>query len=503
MPLRVFVGLLLAATPPLLVLGAAFLVTRGPGGGADSRVVAAVAVGFTMAWAGILTVVYTRWLSQESRSFVTLAEQGSGHQATDEAGAAYRRMADTLDERNRQVAELAVRVSDAPINDRPRVVAHHVVQTAQQVTRDSTWLLAVLVSQMSDLLPPGVYGGEDVGDPEPLEDLQRWASVSATEGGGGRLARRLEGPWGAFVVVEVAVSGQLSAILYAPWEGRAAPSQVELDLLSLLGQHAATALDHALLYSRLRTQADDIDRMAAIQTDFLRGVSHDLQTPLTSIRAVAAELRSRPGLDGDASNDLELIANQADRLRRMVGQLLAVSRLEAGAMEPRPEVLNPRPLVERTWTALRTTDRRLELEVIGPPHLVVADPDRLEQVLWAVLDNAVKYSPPGTPVRGVIGAGDGRARISISDEGPGMDDATSDRAFDQFFRADAARRLAPDGSGIGLYAARGLMEAMGGSVSLASTLGQGTTVTLELPAEPVDEPVDRPADEAAADRATA
>jgi signal transduction histidine kinase len=490
MPLRVFVGLLLAVTPPLLVLGAAFLVARGPGGGPDSRLVAAGAFGFTLAWAAILTVVYTRWLSQESRSLVALAEQGKGRDAADDAGAAYRRMADTLDERNRQVAELAARVSDAPINDRPRVVAHHVVQTARGVTRDPTWLLAVMVSQMDDLLPPGIYGGD--GEPEPLADLQRWASVSATEGGDRRLARRLEGPWGAFVVVEVAIPGQLGAILYAPWEGRARPSEVELDLLSLLGQHAATALDHALLYSRLRVQADAIDRMAAIQTDFLRGVSHDLQTPLTSIRAVAAELRSRPGLESDASDDLELIANQADRLRRMVGQLLAVSRLEAGAMEPRPEVLNPRPLVERTWNALRATDRRLDLEMTGAPHLVVADPDRLEQVLWAVLDNAVKYSPSGTPVRVVIGAADGRARISITDEGPGMDDATTDRAFDQFFRADAARRLAPDGSGIGLYAARGLMEAMGGSVSLASALGQGTTVSLELPAEPVDEPaVDR------------
>lgn len=492
MPLRVFVGLLLAVTPPLLVLGAAFLVARGPGAGQDSRMVAAGALAFTLAWAGILTVVYTRWLSQESRSLVALAERGMGREATDDAGTAYRRMADTLDERNRQVAELAARVSDAPINDRPRVVAHHVVQTARQVTRDPTWLLAVMVSEMDDLLPPGVYGGEGDDESQGVEDLQRWASVGAAEGGDRHRARRLEGPWGAFVVVEVAIPGQLGAILYAPWEGRAQPSQVELDLLSLLGQHAATALDHALLYSRLRAQADAIDRMASIQTDFLRGVSHDLQTPLTSIRAVAADLRSRPGLGSDASDDLELIANQADRLRRMVGQLLAVSRLEAGAMEPRPEVLNPRPLVERTWNALRAADRRLELAVTGAPHLVVADPDRLEQVLWAVLDNAVKYSPPGTPVRVVIGAAEGRASISISDDGPGMDDATTNRAFDQFFRADAARRLAPDGSGIGLYAARGLMEAMGGSVSLASALGQGTTVSLELPAEPVDEPaVDR------------
>jgi signal transduction histidine kinase len=119
--------------------------------------------------------------------------------------------------------------------------------------------------------------------------------------------------------------------------------------------------------------------------------------------------------------------------------------------------------------------------------LLVADPDRLEQVIWAVLDNAVKYSPAGTAVSVVISMDGQRAAISVTDEGAGMDPATAHRAFDQFFRSEAARRLAPDGSGIGLYAARGLMQAMGGSATLESILGHGTTVRLELPAEPIEE----------------
>jgi signal transduction histidine kinase len=119
--------------------------------------------------------------------------------------------------------------------------------------------------------------------------------------------------------------------------------------------------------------------------------------------------------------------------------------------------------------------------------LLVADPDRLEQVIWAVLDNAVKYSPAGSPVAVRISLDGQRAAISVTDAGAGMDSATAHRAFDQFFRSDDARRLAPDGSGIGLYAARGLMQAMGGSAALESTLGQGTTVRLELPAEPIEE----------------
>jgi signal transduction histidine kinase len=260
-------------------------------------------------------------------------------------------------------------------------------------------------------------------------------------------------------------------------------------LLSLVGEHAATSIEHAILYARVRAQADAIDRMAAIQRDFLRSVSHDLQTPLTSIRALAGEVRAQPDLDDQASHDLDLIEHQADRLRRMVSQLLVVSRLEAGVVEPQLEVVNPRPLIERTWSALRIPERQLRVDLSGPPLLAVADPDRLEQVLWAVIDNAIKYSPAGGGVHVSIGGDGDRARIAIRDEGVGMDARTVAQAFEQFYRSPEARRVAPNGSGIGLFAARGLMQAMGGSISINSQLGQGTTITLELPAEHAEETV--------------
>ena len=129
-------------------------------------------------------------------------------------------------------------------------------------------------------------------------------------------------------------------------------------------------------------------------------------------------------------------------------------------------------------------DRPFELDVTGPPHLAVADEDRLEQVLWAVLDNAVKYSPSQSPVHAGIDAQDGMLAVTIRDRGAGMDTATREHAFEQFYRSDAARRLAPDGSGVGLYAASGLMRAMGGRIEITSHVGEGTAVTLHVPAEP-------------------
>jgi signal transduction histidine kinase len=233
--------------------------------------------------------------------------------------------------------------------------------------------------------------------------------------------------------------------------------------------------------------------MAAVQTDFLRGITHDLQTPLTSIRALAAELQQGDQMDTAARIDLETIAQQADRLRRMVGQLLAVSRLEFGALSPRQEVFRVEPLVQRTWDALRATEHPFTLTSDGPRHLVAADPDRVEQVLWALLDNAVKYSPSGAGVSVRVCArpatdGEGLlSDMSIRDSGIGMSPDTRMRAAEQFFRSDDARRLVPDGSGIGLYAAQGLVEAMDGSLHIDSQPGAGTTVTVTLPAEPADE----------------
>lgn len=166
----------------------------------------------------------------------------------------------------------------------------------------------------------------------------------------------------------------------------------------------------------------------------------------------------------------------------MVSQLLVASRLEAGVFVPQQEVFAVRPLIERTWAALRA-DRPFELEEIGAPHLAVGDADRVEQVLWAVLDNAVKYSPDASPIDVRLHANDGTLDVTVRDHGAGMDAVSLGRAFEQFYRSDQARKLAPDGSGVGLYAAHGLMTAMGGDIKIVSALGRGTSVTVTIPAE--------------------
>jgi signal transduction histidine kinase len=479
--LRVFVALLLTVLPPILLLVGVLLLTESVLEDADPNLVAVLVAVGVVAWSAILAMLFTRALAEEQRSLLDLAQRG-GASGTTEGDGASRQLAAALDERNRQVAALARHAAAVPIDDDPARVATALVTALRLVMGDPTWRLAVLASDDPALLPSVVYGaaGEEAHS-ESIGDLERWASVTGTE----ETARRIEGPWGAFAVVDVSSTDLLRAVLLAPWEGRLDPTPAELDLMRLVGQQTGIALEHALLYARVRTQADELTRLAGVQADFLRGVTHDLQTPLTSIAALATELRANEHVPDGARADLDSISHQADRLRRMVSQLLVASRLEAGVVTPRQEVFAVRPLVERTWEALRA-DRPFELLVEGTPHLAVADPDRLEQVLWAVLDNAMKYSPPASPIEVRVSPVEGRLAISVRDHGTGMDDETQRRAFEQFYRSDQARRLAPDGSGVGLYAAQGLMEAMGGALEISSRLGDGTTMSLFVPAEVSD-----------------
>lgn len=500
--LRIFAFIAVVALPALaalalvLVLGDTWVAEVGV-----SVVVLVVGLG-TLLWAAIVAAVGSRSVTRDLHGVVTLAERGAATGAEPglaeeegELSAAQRRLRMALEERNQQISILAADVAATPITGGPAEVASRVVTVARQVTRDPTWLLVVLQAGDPDLLPSGVYDSDPETPPRAVGELEQWAAVS--EGPDRRGPRYLVGPWGAVVAVDASGGDELNAMLLAPWEGRSEPTPAERDLLSLIAQIASSAIEHSLLYARLRAQTDELNRMAAVQSDFLRGITHDLQTPLTSIRAVAAEVGATEKLSASARRDLSTIAHQADRMRRMVGQLLAVSRLEAGALESRQEIFRAEPIVQRTWEALRDANHRFTFESLGEPHLVVGDPDRYEQVLWALLDNATKYAPPGSDVRvSVTGrAGpDGQleSELAVTDQGPGMTSDDQARAFDQFFRGDDARRMVPDGSGIGLYAARGLLMAMGGHIRLESRPGEGSTVVVTLPAEAADEPGELP-----------
>ncbi|OGO51728.1 MAG: hypothetical protein A2Z32_06350 [Chloroflexi bacterium RBG_16_69_14] len=252
-------------------------------------------------------------------------------------------------------------------------------------------------------------------------------------------------------------------------------------LLDLYASEIGVAIRNAELFSQIQEKNAQLRRLSEVKDDFLRGVSHNLQTPLTSIKSNAEALAAVAGAP-DAR--LETISDQTDRLSRMVQQLLLVSRLESQPPRPNADVLAIGPRIQRAWDGLAVADRVMELDDGAPDWLAVADGDQLDQVLWALLDNAVKYGEGAISVR--IGAEPAARRLwtTITDHGRGLDD--SDRAwlFGRFERG-VAGRTSGNGSGLGLYVSRALMRGMGGELVLDEAApGRGAAFRLTLPGEP-------------------
>ncbi|GAA4494418.1 sensor histidine kinase [Gluconacetobacter tumulicola] len=237
-------------------------------------------------------------------------------------------------------------------------------------------------------------------------------------------------------------------------------------LLDALGDQAAVAIERITL-------AEDLDRARLhAETEKLRGalltsISHDLRTPLASILGAASSLDSYDALlsAGDRHDLIATIRDEAERLNRFVANLLDMTRLEAGGLAPRKEQVD---LGEVVGSALARAARMLvrhtvTLQIDRDLPLLLLDDVLLEQALFNLLDNAAKYTPPGTRIEIDVARVDGRLHICLRDEGPGLPVQDPDRVFSKFARLHAADRSRP-GTGLGLAIARGFIEAMGGTI---------------------------------------
>ncbi|MGD0861997.1 MAG: ATP-binding protein [Candidatus Limnocylindrales bacterium] len=263
--------------------------------------------------------------------------------------------------------------------------------------------------------------------------------------------------------------------------------RADQDLLELFASEVGVALRNAELFGRIESQNAQLRELDAAKDEFLRGVSHNLQTPLTSIRAYVEQLRTTT-TDPDTDRRLAIVAEQSGRLTRLVRQLLTVTRLEAGVLRAEPEVIAVAPRVRRAWEALNATGATFELADDARGWLAVADPDQLDQVLWALLDNAVKYGGRDGKVEVAVRADDtiDRIHVTIVDHGPGISEADRARLFTRFTRG--AGQPSGEGTGLGLYVSRQLLQAMGGELWLEpASAGRGAAITISLPGEPAGE----------------
>ena len=260
--------------------------------------------------------------------------------------------------------------------------------------------------------------------------------------------------------------------------------RADQDLVDLFGSEIGVALRNAELFGQIESQNAKLLELDAAKDEFLRGVSHNLQTPLTSIRAYVDQLRAS---SEEAGRDrrLQIVAEQSDRLTRLVRQLLTVTRIEAGVLRPEAEIIAMGPRLRRTWEALNAETASFELRDEALGWLAVADPDQLDQVLWALLDNALKYGGRDGKVEVEIRADDtvDRLYVTIADHGPGVSESDRARLFTRFTRG--ATHTSGDGTGLGLYVSRQLLRTMGGELGLEPGRdGFGAEFTLSLPGEP-------------------
>ena len=221
---------------------------------------------------------------------------------------------------------------------------------------------------------------------------------------------------------------------------------------------------------------EEIDRQ---RSALLRSVSHDLRSPLATIRGVSTDLRDRDRLDDDVRRQLlDLVVTESERLDRIVANLLSLSRIEAGAFGPDREPVDVEEMIDRSVARLGRLFDDGSLEVDIAPNLPFAhvDATQIDQVIANLLENAARHTPAGTGTT-VSAAGDrDMIRITVEDAGPGMPPGTLERVL----RHDAAAGRAP-ASGIGLTICRAIVDAHGGALCIDAGPGGGTRVSFTIP----------------------
>jgi len=476
--IRIMAAVLIAALAPLAAAGVLLVVTSqaDPDGDifrillAAFVIAALLGLGIAIIVAGSLTAPLRALAAAMDRIVAGDTSTPLPALADDELGRLAERqgqLAGDLLRRNRQVA----RVVDAVGTYSPREGADRLVDLAITDARVAFGLIDARIV-LGD--PSDIPAEERVpGDPLPIRaDLRAGAE-----------------PLGAIV-------GHASAT--ARWD------RADQDLLELFAAVVGVGLRNAELFARVADQNVRLQELDAAKDDFLRGVSHNLQTPLARIRANADQLAGEQAADGEPDRRLGIIAEQSDRLSRMVRQLLTVSRLDFGVLHPMAEVFALGPRVRRAWEALGATGIPFALDDRSGEWLAYADPDQIDQVIWALLDNAVKYGG-GTPITvsvelirregdTTLSGAEGRAtaggtlRVRVADAGPGISAADRDRLFERFARGSLP---GAEGTGLGLYVSRELTRANGGDLVLApvgSSPGEdpsnsGAALTFTLPAE--------------------
>lgn len=348
-------------------------------------------------------------------------------------------------------------------------------------------LRSVLDSTESDVLVPVELN--------PLEGV--WARVASERQGillprpivNDRLAAYFasRGIRDAMVVPLVADQGMLGTMLVGNRVGDFSTFNADdLKLFETLANHVAVALRNARLVLRLERSLAHETEMNKLKDDFVATVSHELRTPLTSVLGyLKMLLRDDAGLTVSERREfLERADRQGERLRRLIEDLLFASRIEDSRLAFTTEAVSIRALISRVVDSLPgTVDRQrfaLDLEAALPT--ILSSEEHLLRVLGNLVENAVKYSPPDTPIVLSARSHEGGVIVSVTDRGMGVPPEERERIFERFYQVDQSSTRRVGGAGMGLYICRQATELLGGRLWLDASQMTGSTFCLWLPA---------------------
>jgi PAS domain S-box-containing protein len=294
----------------------------------------------------------------------------------------------------------------------------------------------------------------------------------------GRLAREALDGWDVFAKLAPPRTSD------GPAASRPVTVPIELGGRELwLSISVVTFAEGTVFAFRDLTEEQAVERMKA---DFISTVSHELRTPLAAIYGAALTLqRDDVQLEGARAQELlSVVADESDRLARIVNDILWASRVDSGSLQMSIERCNAEELTESVLSAARLhLPENVTLKLNAPPDLphVAADPDKVRQVLTNLVDNAIKYSPDGGSVQIELDRAGHRVRISVGDEGLGIPPAEQHRIFEKFYRLDPNLTRGVGGTGLGLYICRELVRRMDGRIWVEPRHPRGSKFALELP----------------------
>ena len=261
----------------------------------------------------------------------------------------------------------------------------------------------------------------------------------------------------------------------------AAGRDVEPGTLDALGAVIAIAIERASLLDE-RKAAEIARRGEDLKTALLASLAHDLRTPLTAIRVAASNLQSPQLGDEQLREQSALILGEAERLGRVFENILEMARIDAGAVSTEPQWVPPSHIVDAAREQVEHTAGRHRIETVDAADtLVRLDPRLTASALAHLIENAARYSPPGTTITIATRVADGELVIAVRDEGPGIAAADLPRLFDRFYRGAQARSVS--GTGMGLSIARGLLAVERGRIWAENCGGGGAEFTIAVPVE--------------------